>query len=85
MSPALTECQLELARHCFRYNNSTTYYLNKLSTQEVADTVQCSVHTIRRLKNLWQKAGDVEKLRGQAGRQKSLDDYMEQALVEVFL
>jgi transposase len=85
MAPALTECQLELARHCFRYNDSTTYYLNKLSTQEVADTVQCSVHTIRRLKNLWQKTGDVEKLRGRAGRQKSLDDYMEQALVEIFL
>lgn len=43
-------------------------------TQEVADTVQCSVHTIHRLRNLWQKTGDVENLRGRAGRQKSLDE-----------
>jgi transposase len=27
----------------------------------------------------------VEKLRSRAGREKSLDDYMEQALVEIFL
>jgi hypothetical protein len=49
MPPPLTECQLELARHCFRFNDSNTYYLNKLSTQEVADTVQCSVQMIRKL------------------------------------
>jgi hypothetical protein len=32
MLPALTECQLELARQYFRYNDSSTYYLNKLPT-----------------------------------------------------
>ena len=86
MPPALTECQLELARHCFRYNDSTTYYLNKLSTQEVADTVQCSVRMIRNLKKLWDKTGDVEKIRGnRGGRPKSFDEYLEQALVQIFL
>jgi hypothetical protein len=43
MPPSLTECHLELARHCFRFNHSDTYYLNKLSTQEITDAVQCSV------------------------------------------
>jgi hypothetical protein len=27
MRPPLTEWQLELARHCFRFNDSSTYYL----------------------------------------------------------
>jgi transposase len=85
MPPPLTECQLELARHCFRFNDSNTYYLNKWSTQDIADTVQCSVHMIRRLKKLWQKTGDVEKLRKRGGRPKSLDEYLEQAIVQIFL
>lgn len=85
MPPALTECQLELARHCFRYNDSTTYYLNKLSVAEVADLVQCGTRVVYNLRKLWEKTGDVEKLRARAGRQKSLDDFMEQALVEIFL
>jgi hypothetical protein len=36
------------------------------------------------LGKLWEKTGDVEKLRSRAGRGESLDDYMEQALVEIF-
>jgi transposase len=66
-------------------NDSSTYYLNKLSTQEVPDIVQCSIHTICRLKKLWQKTGGVEKLRKRGGMPKSLDEYVEQAIVQIFL
>jgi len=38
-----------------------------------------------RLKKLWQKTGDVEKLRKRGGRPKSLDEYLEQAIVQIFL
>ena len=85
MPPPLTQCQLELARHCFLFNDSSTYYLHKLSTQEIADTVQCTVQTVRRLKRLWEKTRDVEQPRKRAGREKSLDDYLEQALVQIFI
>jgi hypothetical protein len=37
------------------------------------------------LKKLWQKTGDVEKLRKRGGRPKSLDEYLEQAIVQIFL
>lgn len=76
---------MELARHCFRYNDSITYYLSKLSVAEVADLVQCGTRVVYNLRKLWEKTGNMEKLRSRAGREKSLDDYMEQALVEIFL
>ena len=78
MPLALSKYQLEVARH---FNDISTYYLNKLSTREVADTVQCSVYMIRGLKKLWQQTGDVEKLRKRGGRPKSLDECLEQAIM----
>jgi hypothetical protein len=85
MPAPLTPWQLELARHCFRYNDSSTYYLSKLSTQDIAGDIQCSTRTVQKLRKLWEKTKDVEKLRKRGGRPKSLDEYVEQAIVQVFL
>jgi transposase len=76
MPAPLTPWQLELARHYFQYNNSSTYYLNKLSTQDIADDIQCTIRTVQKLRKLWDKTGDVEKLRKRPGRERSLDEYV---------
>jgi len=39
MPAPLTPWQLELVTHCFQYNDSSTYYLNKLSIQDIADDI----------------------------------------------
>jgi len=80
MPPPLTQCQLELARHWFQFNDSSTYYLNKLSTQDIADDIQRSVQTVRRLKKLWDKTRDVEKFINDPGRERSVSDHVEQVL-----
>ena len=69
MPAPLTSWQLELARHCFQYNDSSTYYLNKLSTQDIADDKQCTTRTVQKLRKLWEETRDVEKLRKRPGSQ----------------
>lgn len=51
----------------------------------VADLVQCGTRVVYNLRKLLEKTGNMEKLRSGAGREKSLDDYMQQALVGIFL
>jgi len=84
MLAPLTPRQLELARHCFRYNDSSIYYLNKLSTQNIADDIQCTIRIVQKLRKLWEKTKDVEKLRKRGGMPKSLDEHIEQAIVQIF-
>jgi len=40
---------------------------------------------MQKLRKLWDKTGDVEKLRKRPGRERSLDEYVEQAIVQIFL
>ena len=40
---------------------------------------------MRKLKRLLEKTRDMEKLRKRPGRGRSLDDYVEQALIQIFL
>jgi hypothetical protein len=74
----------QLAGHCFRYNDSSTYHLNKLSTQDIADDIKCTTRTVQKLRKLWDKTEDVEKLRKRGGMPKSLDEHIEQAIVQIF-
>jgi hypothetical protein len=80
----MDEPALELARHCFRYNDSSTYDLNKLSTQDIAGDIQCTTRTVQKLRKLWEKTKDVEKLCERGGMPKSLDEHIEQAIVQIF-
>jgi transposase len=81
----LTQTQLELLRHCFRYNDTSTHYLDKLSVSAIQDLVQCGHAVVSKKRKLWEKTGDVEKLYKASGRPRSLDDILEQALVQIFL
>jgi transposase len=85
MPPALSPSQLELLRHCFQYNDTSTFYRAKLSVADIQDLVQCGHAIVSRKRKLWDKTGDVEKFRTHQGRQRSLDDHVEQAVVQVFL
>ena len=70
MSPPLTPAQQELLRHCFTYNDCSTHYLSKLSVAEIADFVQCGTRVVYNLRKMWEKTGDVEKIRKRGGREK---------------
>ena len=81
MLPALAPAQLELLRHCFRYNDASPHYRSKLSVAEIQDLVQCGHAIVSRKRKLWDKTGDVEKLCKRPGRPKSLDHILEECLV----
>jgi hypothetical protein len=85
MPPALAPAQLELLRHCFRYNDASPHYRSKLSVAEIQDLVQCGHAIVSRKRKLWDKTGDVERLCRRPGRPKSLDHILEQALTQLFL
>jgi hypothetical protein len=48
MPPALSPSQLELLRHCFQYNDSSTFYRAKLSVTDIQDLVQQEPGEFRR-------------------------------------
>jgi transposase len=85
MPPALTPAQLELLRHCFSYNDATTHYRSKLSSKEIEDIIQCGHSVVARRRKIWERTGDVEKICKRAGRERSLNQYVEQAIVQIFL
>jgi hypothetical protein len=49
MVTQLSAAQLQFARHYFLYNESTDFYLHKLSIAEIADIIQCLKPTVLRL------------------------------------
>jgi hypothetical protein len=53
MVTAFSVAQLQFVRHYFSYDDSTDFYLHKLSTVEIADIIQCSKITILRLWKTW--------------------------------
>jgi transposase len=61
----------------------TDHYLSKLSIAEIQDIVQCGPATIYRLKKLWDKTGDVERICRRAGRPRKMEDILEQAVVQI--
>jgi hypothetical protein len=62
MVAAFSVAQLQFVRHYFSYNDSTDFYLHKLSTVEIADIIQCSKITILRLWKTWKKTKDVKRI-----------------------
>jgi transposase len=85
MVTQLSAAQLQFARHCFLYNESTDFYLHRLSTAEIADTIQCSKPTVLRLRKIWKKTGDVERIYRRPGRPPIMEHVLEQAVVQMFI
>jgi transposase len=85
MAPPLSPAPLEWVRHCFQYNDATFFYPHKLPTTEIADLAQCNVKTIQRLRKLWNKTGDVERLSRQGCRPRKIQDLLEQAVIQLFI
>jgi len=66
-------------------NNTSTHYLDKLSVADIQDLIQCGHSVVARRRKIWEKTGNVEKVCKRAGRGKSLDNILEQAVVQIFL